>query len=121
MCGVIGIYGHDDVAPELAFGLTALQHRGQDAAGIVTFQHNFRTRKGLGLVRDVIHDEDLEVLAAPAGIGHVRYSTMGRNEVLDAQPVAIHYPFGLLYLEVGHDLVLSPVHSGREAIGGIKA
>ncbi|MBI4818694.1 MAG: amidophosphoribosyltransferase [Deltaproteobacteria bacterium] len=102
MCGIIGIFGHENVTPELVFGLTALQHRGQDAAGIVTFDKAFRTKKGLGLVSDVIDDEDVVRMAAPAGIGHVRYSTVGKNEVLDAQPVAISYPLGIAMAHNGN-------------------
>ncbi|MFH1807480.1 MAG: amidophosphoribosyltransferase [Pseudomonadota bacterium] len=102
MCGIIGLFGHDDVVPELVFGLTALQHRGQDAAGIVTFRNAFRTKKGLGLVADVIDDADVARLAAPVGIGHVRYSTVGKNEVLDAQPVAISYPLGIAMAHNGN-------------------
>lgn len=102
MCGILGIFGRGDVAEELAFGLAALQHRGQDAAGIVTLSHAFRTKKGLGLVRDVFRDDDFSRLKGPIGLGHVRYATVGRNEVLDAQPLAIHYPLGLAMAHNGN-------------------
>jgi amidophosphoribosyltransferase len=54
MCGILGIYGHEDVAFELALGLTTLQHRGQDAAGLATLDKSFHIKKGLGLVGRVL-------------------------------------------------------------------
>ena len=59
MCGILGVYGYDDVAPELIYGLTALQHRGQDSAGVITFDGNFRIKKGLGQVNTVFKDKNL--------------------------------------------------------------
>ena len=103
MCGILGIYGQDDVSRELVAGLTALQHRGQDAAGVVTFDSTFHMRKGLGLVSYVFRrEESLQGLAAPSGLGHVRYATIGSNDVLDAQPFAVSYPFGLAMVHNGN-------------------
>ncbi len=102
MCGILGICGQDDVVYELVFGLTALQHRGQDAAGIVTFDRAFRMRKGRGLVSQIFQEEHIEKLRGPCGLGHVRYATMGSTDVLDAQPVALNYPFGLAMAHNGN-------------------
>ena len=102
MCGILGICGPDDVSSELAFGLTALQHRGQDAAGIVTFDRTFRMRKGRGLVSQIFQEEQIERLKGSCGLGHVRYATMGSTDVLDAQPVALNYPFGLAMVHNGN-------------------
>jgi amidophosphoribosyltransferase len=102
MCGIIGIYGQDEVAQDLILGLTAIQHRGQDAAGIVTFQRQFHISKGLGLVNNVFDPSHLARLKGSCGIGHVRYTTQGRNEVLNAQPFAVNYPFGLAMAHNGN-------------------
>ncbi len=102
MCGLVGIFGYKDVAWDLLVGLTTLQHRGQDAAGVVTLGRSFRTRKGLGLVTQVFSRQDVERLRAPCGIGHVRYATQGRNDVLEAQPYSVNYPFGLAMAHNGN-------------------
>jgi amidophosphoribosyltransferase len=102
MCGILGIYGQGDVTTDLISGLNTLQHRGQDAAGIVTFDRTFRMEKGLGLVNQVFRKTDLTRLAAPCGLGHVRYATQGRNEVLGAQPFAINYPSGMAMVHNGN-------------------
>jgi len=102
MCGILGIFGHEDVAPEIIYGLTALQHRGQDSAGVVTFDGTFRTKKGLGQVNSVFKDKNLERLRGYCGIGHVRYATMGTTDLLDAQPYAVNYPFGLAMVHNGN-------------------
>src|SRR6185503_4724490 len=75
MCGFIGVYGPDgvDVAPELYEGLLAIQHRGQDAAGIITFTDTFHIKKGAGLVRDAFSPDDMVRLRGNLGLGHVRY------------------------------------------------
>jgi amidophosphoribosyltransferase len=83
--------------------MTALQHRGQDAAGVVTFSHRFHMKKGLGLVNAVFHDEhDADGLPGHAGLGHVRYATQGSTDILDAQPFAVNYPFGLAMVHNGN-------------------
>ncbi|MBD3290165.1 amidophosphoribosyltransferase, partial [candidate division KSB1 bacterium] len=102
MCGILGVYGHDDVASDLIYGLAALQHRGQDSAGIITLDGNFRTKKGLGHVNTVFKDKNLERLTGNCGIGHVRYATMGSTDLLDAQPYAVNYPFGLAMVHNGN-------------------
>lgn len=102
MCGLVGFTGHADVVYDLIFGLTALQHRGQDAAGIVTFKEHFRTRKALGLVSDIFQERHLPRLAGNIGIGHVRYTTQGTNDVQNAQPFSANYPFGLAMVHNGN-------------------
>ncbi|MBI2378859.1 MAG: amidophosphoribosyltransferase [Deltaproteobacteria bacterium] len=103
MCGVLGIVGPEPVSRELAFGLTALQHRGQDAAGIVTLDDRFYMKKEAGLVSGVFpRDEDADKLRGRIGIGHVRYATQGTNDVFDAQPFAVQYPFGLAMAHNGN-------------------
>jgi len=102
MCGILGVFGRGDASSDLVSGLTALQHRGQDAAGIVSFDGVFRMRKGHGLVSQVFEDEYLDQLKGECGLGHVRYATMGSTDVLDAQPVAVNYPFGLAMVHNGN-------------------
>jgi len=102
VCGILGIDGFGDISRELVLGLTTLQHRGQDAAGIVTLDQSFRLKKGVGLVREVFQPEDLARLAAPMGIGHVRYATQGHNDLFDAQPYSVNYPFGLAMAHNGN-------------------
>ncbi len=102
MCGIIGIYGQDDVFAELVSGLGALQHRGQDAAGVVSFDGAFRLKKGLGLVADVFKERHIGRLKGDCGLGHVRYATVGTNHALDAQPFAVNYPLGIAMVHNGN-------------------
>ncbi|MCF7836501.1 amidophosphoribosyltransferase [Candidatus Gracilibacteria bacterium] len=96
MCGVIGIAGENEVFGELYDGLATLQHRGQDAAGMMTFDGNqFHTKRGAGLVRDVILAADISELRGSIGIGHVRYPTAGSYSAEEAQPFFVNSPFGL--------------------------
>ncbi len=102
MCGILGIGAQHEVAAELVYGLTALQHRGQDAAGVVTFGNRFHMKKGLGLVNNVFKDQDLALLPGNWGLGHVRYATQGSVNILDAQPFALNYPFGIAMVHNGN-------------------
>jgi amidophosphoribosyltransferase len=102
MCGIIGLFGFDDISRELAFGMTALQHRGQDAAGIVTFERNFRIRKGTGLVGQVFNETSLARLKGPIGLGHIRYATQGNQDVENAQPIYMNFPSGLAMVHNGN-------------------
>jgi len=103
MCGILGIFGHEDVASELIHGLTALQHRGQDSTGVVTFNGNFRVKKGLGHVSQVFDDaKNTQPIKGYCGLGHVRYSTVGTPNLHNAQPFAVHYPFGLAMVHNGN-------------------
>lgn len=96
MCGIIGIFSHKPVAADIYDGMIHLQHRGQDAAGICTYDHKFRLCKGAGYVRDVFTQDKMDRLSGNWGIGHTRYSTVGsRYDVEDAQPFTIHSPYGI--------------------------
>jgi len=88
-CGVFGIYGHDDAAALTALGLHALQHRGQEAAGIVSFDGaRFQTERRLGLVGDhFTNDKVIDRLKGRAALGHVRYSTTGETILRNVQPL----------------------------------
>lgn len=102
MCGVVGIFGHDYVAQELYDGLVVLQHRGQDAAGIITYDGRFRIRKDFGLVRDVFHTRHMKRLQGYAGIGHVRYPTIGIGDLAEVQPFLGPAPFGVILAHNGN-------------------
>ena len=102
MCGIVGIQGIDDVAHDLAFGLTCLQHRGQDAAGIVTFSDKFHLKKAKGLVGSIFDEETLNEMKGQLGLGHVRYATQGTADVHDAQPFYMNYPFGIAMIHNGN-------------------
>jgi amidophosphoribosyltransferase len=99
MCGIIGILLANEekhVNQELFDGLTVLQHRGQDAAGMVTVEDGrLRLRKDNGLVRDVFQQSHMEELRGNIGIGHVRYPTAGSSSNEEAQPFITNYPFGI--------------------------
>ena len=87
MCGFVGIIGIDPVAPALARGLMAIQHRGQDAAGIGTLSEGrFRLYKDLGMVPQALPPTIINSMPGTSGIGHVRYPTLGGSEREDAQP-----------------------------------
>lgn len=87
-CGVFGVWNHPDASRLTYLGLYAIQHRGQESAGIVTLEgESHHVQKGLGLVADVFDDETLNQMPGTAAIGHVRYSTTGRNSLSNAQPL----------------------------------
>ena len=96
MCGIIGMVGKDEVNQSLYDGLTVLQHRGQDAAGILTCDNGrVYLRKDNGLVRDVFHTRHMRDLRGASGIGHVRYPTAGCASSAEAQPFYVNSPFGI--------------------------
>jgi len=96
MCGVIGMVGRGPVNQALYDGLTVLQHRGQDAAGIMTYDHGrLYLRKDNGLVRDVFGTRDMLQLRGNVGIGHVRYPTAGCASSAEAQPFYVNSPYGI--------------------------
>lgn len=95
MCGVIGIIGEERAIDRIYPGLIALQHRGQDAAGAVTFERGFHLKKGNGLVLNVFNPKNIERLDGNVGIGHVRYPTVGAGSAEDAQPFIITAPYGI--------------------------
>ncbi|MCB9914932.1 MAG: amidophosphoribosyltransferase [Planctomycetes bacterium] len=104
MCGFIGIYGPDgvDVSGEIYEGLLAVQHRGQDAAGMTTFTDSFHVKKGLGLVLEVFDEKNMQRLRGNLGVGHVRYPTVGGNRNDDAQPFHLTYPVGIAMAHNGN-------------------
>jgi amidophosphoribosyltransferase len=101
MCGVVGIVSHSPVAQSVYDALTVLQHRGQDAAGIVTWDKDgLRQRKSNGLVRDVFRQRHMMRLTGNVGIGHIRYPTAGGSRASEAQPFYVNSPYGIC---LGHN------------------
>jgi amidophosphoribosyltransferase len=113
MCGIVGIYSHEPVAAEIHDSLINLQHRGQDAAGILTCNERFYTKHGLGLVREIFKPSDINYLHGNMGIGHTRYPTAGGYNIADVQPLWIGSPRGIAiahngnivnYKELAHEI-----------------
>lgn len=103
MCGVIGVMAHEPVNQMLYDGLTMLQHRGQDAAGIVTLKDNrLYLRKDNGMVRDVFLNQHMTRLVGNCGIGHVRYPTAGTSSTAEAQPLYVNSPYGIALAHNGN-------------------
>lgn len=94
--------GNQPVSQELFDGLTVLQHRGQDSAGIMTYEDHFHLKKGNGLVRDVFHTKNMLRLKGNMGIGHVRYPTAGSADAAEAQPFYVNSPFGISLIHNGN-------------------
>src|SRR5256714_4045825 len=89
-CGVFGVYGHPNAAELTYYGLYALQHRGQESAGIVTSDgKQFHTHKGMGLVSQVFRGNILQELSGQLAVGHTRYSTTGSSHLQNAQPLTV--------------------------------
>ncbi len=103
MCGIVGIVATTDVAPALYDGLTVLQHRGQDAAGIATADgSHLRVHKGNGLVRDVFDAKSMTMLQGRVGIAHCRYPTAGNAGADEAQPFYVNSPYGIALAHNGN-------------------
>lgn len=103
MCGIVGIVGKSFVNQALYDALIVLQHRGQDAAGIVTCQDKkLFLRKANGLVRDVFHTRHMQKLLGNYGIGHVRYPTAGSSSSAEAQPFYVNSPYGVTLAHNGN-------------------
>ncbi|MFK7886696.1 MAG: amidophosphoribosyltransferase [Gammaproteobacteria bacterium] len=101
MCGLVGVVAHNPVNLEIYDALAVQQHRGQDAAGIVTSDgHQLFVHKRNGLVRDVFRQSDMERLRGNIGIGHVRYPTAGGSCESEAQPFYVNSPYGIC---LGHN------------------
>ncbi|MCK5695912.1 MAG: class II glutamine amidotransferase, partial [Desulfobacula sp.] len=93
-CGVFGLYKHPEAAKITYFGLYALQHRGQESAGIsVNRGENDKifSHKGMGLVPEIFNMEDLDRIEGGSAIGHVRYSTTGDSVITNAQPFVVNH------------------------------
>ena len=116
-CGVVGVYGHPEAANLVYLGLYALQHRGQESAGIVASTHSkMRLEVGMGLVADVFDPIRILKLPGPLAIGHNRYSTAGKSELVNAQPCMINYSAGSLAL--AHNGNLVNAQTIRKDLGG---
>jgi amidophosphoribosyltransferase len=103
MCGLVGLVAKTDVAPDIYDALTVLQHRGQDAAGIMTCMGGrFSQRKSEGLVRDVFRQHHMQRLQGTMGVGHVRYPTAGSSGVALAQPFYVNSPYGIALAHNGN-------------------
>ena len=112
MCGIVGIVATSPVNQSLYDALTVLQHRGQDAAGIVTIHDGkFKQRKANGLVKDVFETKHMYRLKGNIGIGHVRYPTAGSSSAAEAQPFYVNSPYGIA---LAHNGNLTNVEELRE-------
>jgi len=116
-CGVFGIYApNQEVARLTYYGLYALQHRGQESAGIaVSDGMSITVHKGMGLVSEVFSDTIMEGLKGKMAIGHVRYSTTGSSQLANAQPLVVHYQKGMMAL--AHNGNLTNASDLREELG----
>lgn len=114
MCGLVGIFCNSAVNQALYDGLTVVQHRGQDSAGIMTSDGNrVFLRKDNGLVRDVFHTRHMRQLSGNMGVGHVRYPTAGSDSRAEAQPFYVNSPFGIA---LGHNGNLTNASELREEL-----
>ena len=104
MCGLIGIAGRSPVVEDLYEGLTVLQHRGQDAAGLTTYDGHdrFHEVRGNGLIRDVFRGKRVARLVGNIGIGHLRYPTAGTEKSEEAQPLYVNSPYGIALAHNGN-------------------
>ena len=106
MCGIFGIYGHDEAANITYLGLHALQHRGQESAGITSSDgRSLHSHRQMGLVADAFNAEVLERLPGSMAIGQVRYSTAGVSQLKNAQPLTVQYAAGALAVAHNGNLV----------------
>jgi amidophosphoribosyltransferase len=104
MCGIFGIMAREkNVSLDIYEALTMLQHRGQDAAGMVSFDGRyFHSKKDVGMVKDVFTEGDISALVGSAGLGHVRYPTAGSLSAKEAQPFFVNAPFGMYLVHNGN-------------------
>jgi amidophosphoribosyltransferase len=121
MCGVFGIHGHDEAANIAYLGMHALQHRGQESAGLVAVEDGrLRRHVAMGLVSDAFNRDTLARLAGVTAIGHVRYSTSGSSELRNAQPFVFEYAGGQLAICHNGNLVnANELRDELEAAGSI--
>ena len=115
-CGLFGIFGYADAAAHTALGLHALQHRGQEAVGMVTFNgEHFHSHRALGLVGDNFNSEDvIRRLPGAMALGHVRYSTTGATILRNVQPLFAEFEFG--GLAIAHNGNLTNAYSVRKSL-----
>ncbi len=105
-CGLFGIFGHRDAARLTYLGLYSLQHRGEEAAGIVTFDgKTMHTHKGMGLVSEVFNETTLRTLPGRMSLGHTRYSTTGSSTLKNSQPLVVTYAKGELAVAHNGNLI----------------
>src|SRR5450432_2327511 len=105
-CGVVAVHGHPDAARQAYLALYAMQHRGQEYAGIATADYtNLYNIKGMGLVADIFTDDVLAKLPGELSIGHTRYSTTGDSALLNAQPIRVDSTRGLIAIAHNGNLV----------------
>ena len=103
MCGIIGLVSREAVNQQIYDALTVMQHRGQDAAGMVTCNdRRIHLRKANGLVRDVFQQHHMQRLVGNMGIGHVRYPTAGTSSSAEAQPMYVNSPYGIALAHNGN-------------------
>ncbi len=121
MCGIFGIFGHPEASNLAYLGLHALQHRGQESAGIVTSDgERLYAHRAMGLVQDAFSEDVLGKLPGGMGIGHVRYSTAGGSGIRNAQPLAVDYSRGSLAVAHNGNLTTADEHRAQlEARGSI--
>src|SRR5688572_2363506 len=106
MCGVFGIFGHEEASNLTYLGLHALQHRGQESAGIVSSDSlTLKSYKQMGLVADVFNASTLGQLPGRSAIGHVRYSTAGSSLLANAQPLMVAWSMGQMSVAHNGNLV----------------
>ncbi len=115
MCGIVGIHSREPVAAELYDSLIHLQHRGQDAAGMITCDSRFYPKHGLGLVREIFTPHDISMLKGNIGIAHTRYPTAGGYTEAEIQPMWIGSPRGIA---LAHNGNLVNYHELAEEIRG---
>ncbi len=120
-CAVFGIYGHKEASNLTYLGLYALQHRGQEASGIVSSDgEHFHMAKGMGLVADIFSSPELSRLSGDRAIGHNRYSTTGSNDLKNVQPLTVNFAFGNLAVAHNGNLINATVlRNELEAYGAI--
>lgn len=111
-CGVFGVFNLPEASNLSYYGLHALQHRGEESAGICTVDtkngNKFAYHRGMGLVKEVFNKENLDMLAGDRSIGHVRYSTAGESKLANAQPLIFRYRDGDLAVATNGNIVNAP-------------
>ncbi len=120
-CGVFGVWGHPDAARVTLYALYALQHRGQESAGIAVMDAGqMRHHRGMGLVSEVFGDAEIAALPGTAAAGHVRYSTTGSSSLANAQPLVFAFRQGNLALAHNGNLInAEQLHAELEHAGSI--